>query len=202
MLRDGSIEEHGEFTNTSDSHGERCHKIHRTLQRIVKARGALDAQEAAALREAADLMLWRRYGCASLVDYMEREMGYTPRAALERIRVAKAIVHLPQIAEALSAGELSFSAARELTRIATADTEAEWLATTADKNLREIEHSVSGHERGDRPDDPIDPQVRSQVVETPQGPASRSRALPRPGLPIAIEHRHPPCHPAAGGWDT
>ena len=154
MLRDGSIEEQGTWTSTTDNHGDRCDKVHRTLKRIVRARGALDAQEAAALREAADLMLWRRYGCASLVDYMEREMGYTPRAAIERLRVAKAIVGLPQIADALNEGELSYSAARELTRVATADTEADWLAISADKNLREIEESVSGHEKGDRPVDP------------------------------------------------
>jgi hypothetical protein len=164
MLRDGSNEERRAWTNGTDNHGERCDRVHRTLKRIVKARGALDAQEAAALREAADLMLWRRYGCASLVDYLEREMGYTPRAAIERLRVAKAIVDLPQIAEALNEGELSFSAARELTRIATPETEGEWLALSADKNLREIEQCVSGHERGDRPDDPIDPPASTQIV--------------------------------------
>ena len=76
MLRGGANAECGAWT---DNHGERCEKVHRTLKRIVKARGALDAQEAAALREAEELVLWRRYGCTSLVDYMEREMGYTPR---------------------------------------------------------------------------------------------------------------------------
>src|SRR2546421_11706207 len=76
MLRDGTSRDQT-WTSTSDHHGDRCERVHRTLKRIVKARGALDAQEAAALREAADLMLWRRYGCASLVDYLEREMGYT-----------------------------------------------------------------------------------------------------------------------------
>lgn len=163
MLRDGSIEEH-DGTNATDSHGDRCDRVHRTLKRIVKARGALDAQEAAALREAAALMLWRRYGCASLVDYMEREMGYSPRAALERLRVAKAIVDLPAIAEALDQGELSYSAARELTRVATADTEADWLAAAAEKNVREIENSVAGHRKGDRPNDPIDPTLRTHVL--------------------------------------
>src|SRR5882724_4481457 len=91
-------------------------------------------------------------------------MGYTPRAAIERLRVAKAIVDLPQIADALNEGELPFSAARELTRIATADTEAEWLAMAVDKNLREIEECVAGREKGDRPVDPVEPRLRTQVV--------------------------------------
>src|SRR5687767_3718750 len=112
MLRDGSnveatwgegtAEGAGMWCGTEQEagRGERCDKVHRTLKRIVKARGSLDAQEAAALREAQELRLWRHYGYSSLVEYMEREMGYTPRAAIERLRVAKAIEELPLIAEA------------------------------------------------------------------------------------------------------
>src|SRR5688572_1606239 len=52
-----------------------CERVHRTLKRIVKARASLDAQEAAALREAKRLRVWREYGYASMVQYMEAEMG-------------------------------------------------------------------------------------------------------------------------------
>src|SRR4029079_18629774 len=45
-------------------------RVHRQLQRIVKARGALDLQEAAALREAQRLGIWRPFGYSSLVEYM------------------------------------------------------------------------------------------------------------------------------------
>src|SRR5689334_23181070 len=128
----------------------RCEQVHRRLKRIVKARGALDAQEAAALREAEQLRVWRRYGYGSLLEYMEMETGYTPRAALERLRVAKAIEELPVIAEKLEQGDLSFSAARELTRVATAETEGDWLAAADDKNLRQVEELVSGPRPGDK----------------------------------------------------
>src|SRR5205823_5285304 len=66
--------------------------------------------------------------------------------------------------EALNQGELPYSAVRELTRVATAETEADWLAATTDKNLREIEDCVSGREKGDRPSDPVEPRLRTQVV--------------------------------------
>jgi len=168
MLRNGSIEATESWTNATDNHGDRCERVHRTLKRIVKARGALDAQEAAALREAADLMLWRRYAAHRWSTNLEREMGYTPRAAMERLRVAKAIVDLPEIADALNKGELPFSAARELTRVATADTEAEWLAMASDKNLREIEECVSGHERA------TGPSIRSSRSSARRSCASRS----------------------------
>jgi hypothetical protein len=59
------------------SDGER---VHRTLKRIANARAFLDTREAAALREAHRIRLWEQFGYTSLIDYMERELGYTARA--------------------------------------------------------------------------------------------------------------------------
>jgi hypothetical protein len=142
----------------------RFEQLHRRLKRIVKARGALDAQEAAALREAQSTKMWRYFGCSSLVDYMEREMGYTARAALERLRVANAIEELPVIADALDQGSLSFSGARELTRIVTPETQQAWLDAAEDKSSRQIEEMVRGHKPGDLPTDAPDPALRTKVL--------------------------------------
>jgi hypothetical protein len=163
MLRDGSTNEQFEGNNES-AHEKRCERVHRTLKRIVKARAALDAQECAALREAQKLMIWRAYGCASLVDYMEREMGYTQRAAIERLRVAKAIEEVPALGEALNQGDLSFSGARELARVVTQETQEEWIAAAQDKNVRQIEEMVSGHKPGDRPTDEPDPGLKTKIL--------------------------------------
>jgi hypothetical protein len=163
VLRDGSVGTQASWCGgeSETDHTEQCAKLHRALKRIVKARASLDAQEAEALREAERLRVWRFYGYGSLLEYMEMEMGYTPRAALERLRVAKAIVELPAIADALAQGDLSFSAGRELTRIATPETEAEWLEAAAEKNVEQVQGMVSGRKRGDRPTDPADPALRT-----------------------------------------
>ncbi|HUS27727.1 MAG TPA: hypothetical protein VMZ53_04445 [Kofleriaceae bacterium] len=130
----------------------------------MKARGALDAQECAVLREAQKLVIWRAFGCASLVEYMTREMGYTERAAVERLRVAKVIEEVPALGEALIQGGLSFSGARELSRVVTPETQEEWIAAAQDKNVRQIEDLVSGHKPGDRPTDAPDPALRTKVL--------------------------------------
>src|SRR4051794_19857610 len=106
MLRDGSVETEATWCGVESESGyeERCARLHRTLKRIVKARAGLDAQEAAALREAEALRLWRHVGFGSLLEYMEIELGYTPRMALERLRVAKGMVELPMIADAMEQG--------------------------------------------------------------------------------------------------
>src|SRR3954470_22658709 len=132
--------------------------VDRALRTIRRRRAALDAEEARWLREAEALQIWRPLGMVSALDYMERVLGYAPRTAQERLRVARALGDLPRLTAALAADELLFSAVRELTRVATPGTEAAWIAAAAGKNLRQIEEIVADHRPGDRPDDPPDPQ--------------------------------------------
>ncbi|HEX3760768.1 MAG TPA: HNH endonuclease signature motif containing protein, partial [Kofleriaceae bacterium] len=140
------------------------HVVDRALRTIRQRRATLDAEEARWLREAEALQIWRPLGMVSALDYMERVLGYAPRTAQDRLRVARALGDLPQLTAALAADELPFSAVRELTRVATPTTEAAWIAAAAGKNLRQIEELVADHRPGDRPDDPPDPQVRTHVV--------------------------------------
>src|SRR5437763_6470985 len=110
--------------------------IDRALRSIAKRRAALDAEEARWLREAEDLQIWKPLGMASAMDYMERVLGYAPRAAQERLRVARALGHLPALTGALATGELAFTAVRELARVVTPATETVWLEASRNKNVR------------------------------------------------------------------
>ena len=139
-------------------------EIDRELVGIAKRRAALDVEEARWLREAARIRIWREVGCGSLAEYMERRLGYAPHTAMERLRVALAIEQLPAIEAALGSGELAFSAVRELTRVATAETEHAWLDASDGKNVHEIEQLVSGRRRGDLPSDVVDPDLKPRVV--------------------------------------
>ena len=85
-------------------------------------------------------------------EYLENVMGHGPRVASERLRVVEALDGLPAIEMALANDELSYSAVRELTRIATRKTEDAWLAACRGKNLRQIEELVAEREPGDAPD--------------------------------------------------
>ena len=59
----------------------------------------------------------------SALDYLERVLGYAPRTAQERLRVARALGGLPVLTEALAQGQLPYSAVRVLTRVVTPGTE-------------------------------------------------------------------------------
>ena len=80
--------------------------VDRALRAIHKTRAGLDAEEARWLREAEALQIWKPLGMVSALDYMERQLGYAPRTAQDRLRVARALGALPRMTEALARAEL------------------------------------------------------------------------------------------------
>jgi hypothetical protein len=103
-------------------HLEYCKLLDAKLCAIARRRCELDVEEAEALREAEAMKLWRVFGHASLLEYMERALGYQPHTARERLRVARCLEQLPRLADALSAGRVCHSVVREVAGIANADT--------------------------------------------------------------------------------
>ena len=167
MLRDAAVElEESSTWELQIPHGDQPHwrRVDRALRSLAQRRSAVDAEEARWLREAESCQIWRPLGMVSAIDYMERVLGYGPRVAQERLRVARALGTLPELTEALTQGEISYSAVRELTRVVTPATEAAWRAAAVGKNLRQIEALVADHQPGDNPDDPGNPEIRTHVV--------------------------------------
>src|ERR1044072_7829021 len=120
MLRDESVVV--ESSGVGAEGEEAWRDLGRQLCSVAKRRGALDQEELALIREAVRVQLWRPLGMTSMREYLERRMGAGPQVAAERLRVAEALDALPAIEAALANCELSYSAVRELTRIATRKT--------------------------------------------------------------------------------
>lgn len=137
---------------------------HERLVRFANRRARLEWREGRLLREAFVLRAHERLGFASFVEYVERLFGYGPRVTKEKLRVAEALEKLPELSAALQRGELTWSAARELTRVALSETEGAWLATARGKSSREIEALVAGHAPGALPDAPPDPRLVRHVL--------------------------------------
>jgi hypothetical protein len=77
-------------------------------------------------------------------------VGLAPGAAREHVRVARALGTLPRLGQALARGELSYSKARELTRVATPETEERLLAVGRSGTAEHVERIVRGWRRVDR----------------------------------------------------
>ena len=139
--------------------------LHHRLVQISRQRRLLEAEETELLVEAEDCGLYRRLGHVSMQEYLEVHLGYTRHTANERLRTARELLELPKLREAYRTGELSFTAVRELTRVATPATEAAFLEAAEGKTAGEVQQLVAGRGKGDTPQTPPDPRLaRRRVV--------------------------------------
>jgi hypothetical protein len=103
-------------------------------------------------------------GYGTFAEYVERLFGYKPRWTEERLRVAEALETLPAVEQSLRNDALSWSAARELTRVATAESEHAWLEVARGSTVRQIEDMVAGRGPGDLPRDPTNAGLERHIL--------------------------------------
>jgi hypothetical protein len=90
---------------------------------------------------------WGDTGCRSTCEWVAWRCALTPRTAREQVRVARALRELPLIREAFSAGELSYSKVRALTRVADRESEADLLELARLATAAQLERMVRAARR-------------------------------------------------------
>jgi hypothetical protein len=133
---------------------------HAALVELARTRAGLDYDEGRWLLSARRSQAHAQLGYGSFTEYIERLFGYSPRLTHDKLRVAEALERLPELAESLREGTASWSCVRELTRVATAETERAWLEQSRGRTTREVEKLVCGHRPGSLPDEPPEAEVR------------------------------------------
>jgi hypothetical protein len=141
-----------------------CELAHREVVSVGMKRAQHEHALSKALLRALRADCHRALGMGSFYEYAERYAGLTSRQTDERLRVGTAFEELPRLEQALATARLQFSAVRELTRVATPETETAWIEAAHGKTIREVEELTSGHEPGDLPDDPPDLQPRRHRI--------------------------------------
>src|SRR5689334_21816083 len=71
---------------------------------------------------------WAVPGVLSCAHWLSWRLGMGLNAAGERVRVARALRHLPRTSEAFAAGALSFTQVRAISRVATAEDEQSFIS--------------------------------------------------------------------------
>ena len=82
---------------------------------------------------------WKEYHFNSCAEWLNMKCGITVAAGREKVRVAHALYTLPRTAQAFRQGQLSYSKARALTRVATPQNEAELLAFAIPQTASRVE---------------------------------------------------------------
>ncbi len=139
-------------------------EVHAALEGVARKRAEADWEEAALILHGLRTRVYVHLGFGSYLEYLERLFGYGPKVAGERLRVAQALVELPATGRALREATLTWSAVKEVTRVAVPKTEEEWVRVCKDKTVRQIEELVAGLRPGDLPTDPPRDEARKHVV--------------------------------------
>ena len=87
---------------------------------------------------------WRAEGFLTCAGWLSWRTGIAPGAAREKVRVARALGDLPELSAALERGELSYSVARAITRVATPDNEADLVEVARHATAAQLERLVGG----------------------------------------------------------
>ncbi len=131
---------------------EHIAELDRIGDEIAELSGHIDAATArllALIREFDARGGWGN-GFRSCAEWLSWRVGLAPGAAREKVRVARALEALPRIARARASGEVSYSKVRELTRVATPETEERLLAVARAGTAAHVERIVRGWRRVDR----------------------------------------------------
>jgi hypothetical protein len=86
--------------------------------------------------------LYRDLGYGSIHQYAVQELSFSPSRTSQFLRLSEGLRRLPQLEKAMARGEIPWTKAREIEKVATAQTERSWIATARRISRRELEHSV------------------------------------------------------------
>jgi hypothetical protein len=131
-------------------------KLEALEEEIVVLAAHIDAAEHRLLVLVAEfdrLRGWVLGGHRSCAHWLAFRTGIDMGAARERVRAARVLVDLPETSASMSRGELSFSAVRALTRVATAENEADLLKLARGCTTAQLERMVRGFKLGSRQDE-------------------------------------------------
>ena len=90
---------------------------------------------------------WSDGGTQSCAHWLNWKCGVAIGAAREKVRVAHALENLPKVSAAMASGRLSYSKAREVTRVATPATEDYLLMIAEHGTAQHVENLVRAYRR-------------------------------------------------------
>ncbi len=111
-------------------------------------RGALQEYRAAEERsvlwfgEMVRRKLYRELGYSSVHQYAGERLGFSSGKTAQFLKLAEALEHLPGLRKSVASGDVPWTTAREVARVATPETEAAWLREARGSSRRALERKI------------------------------------------------------------
>ncbi len=164
-------------------------EVHEHLQ--VSLRELARAEKSAVLwfAEILKRRLYRELGYSSIQLYANEALGFSQSKTYQFLRLADSLEKLPALRESVAAGELPWTKARSVARVATPDTERRWVAEAKRTSRRELEVKIEHARAQTRELRRRDPAQASMKLSVAPGGEKRGAVdcLPAEGEPVPVE---------------
>jgi|GEM_PF-290458 len=143
-----------QFKETVDdtlTHGLSGPEVHRRALEARKLFGKAQKALTFWINEIDTRKIYREFGCSSIYHYATTHLAPGEHTIAEMLRTGKALEHLPLLSQAYEKGEISSTHVREITRVATPETESFWCEAAKKSTTRQIEKLVAFSPKGGLP---------------------------------------------------
>ncbi len=86
--------------------------------------------------------LYQDLGYSSIHTYAAEALGFTPSKTSQFVRLAGALEELPRLRRSVASGELGWTKAREVAKVATPESEERWITEAGRSSSRSLEAKV------------------------------------------------------------
>jgi len=146
-------------------------EIHARLQAALSELQRAEKNAVLLFGEILRRKLYRDLGYSSIQVYAAEALGFSPSKTSQFVRLAGALEELPQLRRSVAAGELGWTKAREVAKVATPESEERWIAEAERSSSRKLEQTVRATRKRAR--------LAPQVAELP----ALDLGEPSPALP-------------------
>jgi HNH endonuclease len=132
--------------------------------------------------------LFRSIGCATIQQYAQQKLGFSKNKTYRFMRLVAELDRLPRLHRAVSTGKLGWTKALEVSKVASAETEKEWIDEAQSCSKHELEAKVNQvrvRAKAARTANPQQPRL--PVHPVPPGPPAPDLAARSPAESTATE---------------
>ncbi|MGV8121351.1 MAG: HNH endonuclease [Candidatus Xenobiia bacterium LiM19] len=151
------------------THGLSGPEVHRRALEARKLFGKAQKALAFWINEIETRKIYREFGCSNIYHYAASHLALGEHTIAEMLRTGKALEKLPLLSQAYEKGEISSTHVREITRVATPETESFWYEAAKKSTTRQIEKLVAFSPKGGLP--PAQLALPTVSDDTPLRPA-------------------------------
>ena len=117
-------------------------EVYRRLVALARVHRRVESVLCFYLQEVENRRLYLKYGFASTVDYARERLGFEDRKTRSPVKMAERFEELPRLKKAFRRGDIPWTKAREVLKVATPKTEAKWLDRCKSMSNRQLEQEV------------------------------------------------------------